>query len=98
MSFLPNEEEEAASSQVACAGCRRVIGVTTSVSPIPRIYCSEDCLDDFPVSDNESRDDLIFYLLHKQVPKGQIGDAFGLSRQRIIQMSHARKSEGVLGD
>jgi hypothetical protein len=71
--------------------------VTTSVSPVPRIFCTESCLADYPVSDNESRDDLILYLLHKGEFKGKIAEAFGLSRQRIIQMQHARRKEGVLG-
>lgn len=83
-------------SQVECAGCKKIIGVTTSVSPIPRIFCTEECLEDYPVSKNESRDELILYLLHKGKPKGTIAKAFGLSRQRIIQMSHSRKREGVL--
>lgn len=91
---MSDEAEDTA--PVECAGCKKVIGITESVSPIPRIFCTEECLEDFPVSKNESRDDLILYLLHKKVPKGQIAEAFGLSRQRIIQMSHARRKEGVL--
>lgn len=81
---------------VACAGCKKVVGVTTSVSPIPRIYCTDRCLADYPVSANEPRDDVILQLLHKGVPKGRIAEAFDLSRQRIIQMAHARRKEGVL--
>ena len=94
MSDAAVEEDE--TSQVECAGCKRIIGVTTSVSPIPRIYCTEECLADFPVSANESRDELILYLLHKGKPKGKIAEAFGLSRQRVIQISHQRRKEGVL--
>lgn len=83
-------------SAVSCAGCRRVVGVTASISPVPRIFCSEVCHKDYPVSDNESRDGLIAYLLHKKMPKGKIAEAFGLSRQRIIQMANAMRSEGTL--
>lgn len=85
-------------TQVECAGCRRVIGLTESISPVPRIYCSERCLTDYPVSPNEARDDHILYLLHMGVPKGKIAQEFGLSRQRIIQLANARKAEGTLGD
>lgn len=83
---------------VECAGCRKVVGHTTSISPVPRIFCSERCLHDFPVSDNEARDDLIFNLLHLGKPKGQIAAAFNLSRQRVIQIANARRRERTLAE
>lgn len=95
---MSDVSEGAEVSQVECAGCRKIIGFTTSVSPVPRIYCSERCLDDYPVSANEARDDLILQLLHLQEPKGKIAEAFGLSRQRIIQLANARKREGTLAE
>jgi hypothetical protein len=90
--------EAADYTEVECAGCRKVLGLTTSVSPVPRIYCSAKCEQDFSVSLNESRDDLIFNLLHLKTPKGQIAESFGLSRQRIIQLANARKREGTLSE
>jgi hypothetical protein len=76
--------------KVACAGCRKPLGVSRTASR--RLYCTEQCAADFPVSANESRDDLIFQLFAKDDgrTKGPVAEHFGVSRQRIIQISQAR--------
>lgn len=93
MKKLPTDAEI---TEIACSGCGRPLGRTSSVSPVPRLFCSSVCQEDWPISQNEDRDDLIFQLLHFGETKGKIASAVGLSRQRIIQLAHQREKEGVL--
>lgn len=70
--------------EVRCRGCGRLLGVAPADF---RIYCDEQCADDFAAVTEEARDALIETIYQTRSPaKAAIAKAFGLSRQRVDQI------------
>jgi hypothetical protein len=76
--------------QVYCSNCRRPIAVADKDYSVV-LFCDERCAEQAPVSDNEPRDDLIGLVARKgEVTKAEIARTFGLTRQRVSQISSER--------
>jgi hypothetical protein len=75
--------------EVRCRTCRRLLGIGPSDF---RIYCDEQCANDYPVSREESRDALIEAIFQKTGrSKTSLATDFGVSRQRVDQILAARR-------
>ena len=70
--------------EVRCRGCGRLLGVAPADF---RIYCDEQCADDFAAVAEEARDALIETIYQTKSPaKAALARSFDLSRQRVDQI------------
>lgn len=71
-----------------CRGCGRAFGVAPHL--VGSVYCSEICMLDGALTENEERDDLI-RLVRWTTDKSllQIGIMFDIARQRVAQIVSA---------
>lgn len=75
-------------TDVYCAGCRKFIGL--AASNVGRLFCTEHCANDYPVSTHESRDALIAELVAAEKPKLAIAEVMGVTHQRVGQIAAMR--------
>lgn len=74
--------------EIRCRGCYRLLGVGPADF---RIYCDRQCADDFPAVVGEGKEALMEAIYQEHHPtKQQLGDIFGVSRQRIEQVLKRR--------
>lgn len=75
--------------EVRCSCCKCVLGVTQSVKW--GVYCDEFDAQDVPPGEHEGRDAIIEALMwDTELPLAQIGNLFGLARQRMYQLAKER--------
>ena len=77
--------------ELRCGGCRRLLGTTTRPQAVP-----VQCLDPFcaasPLpSSNEERDSFMEHLYGAGWSLVELGDLFGLTRQRVGQLLSSRE-------
>ena len=76
---------------VRCRGCGRSVGLANSAKYT--VYCDSLCAEDYPLTNDEERDDLILALtLDLGRSRAELSALFGITRQRVDQIVHARKS------
>ena len=72
--------------EVRCRGCYRLMGVGNG-PPMHKLFCTELCAADYPVSDNEERDDMIETLVRlKKWNPTKVSLSFDITRQRAQQI------------
>lgn len=70
--------------EIRCRGCRRLIGIGPADF---RIYCSQQCAEDFTITSAEARDALIEAIFQEtRISKTALAKEFGVSRQRVDQI------------
>lgn len=76
--------------EVRCRGCRVLIGVGNG-PPMHKLFCTEYCANDFPVTDNEDRDSIIETLARLQGwSPTRIAMNFDMTRPRAQQILRER--------
>lgn len=75
--------------EVRCTGCLVLLGYSLAPADY-RIYCSEECANDYPVRVNEQRDDLIAALFFEPTRDAQLHTLFGMTRQGLHQIATRR--------
>ena len=82
-----------AATALRCAGCTRKIGVSISVTPLRnKVWCTELCMTEFTVGQNETRDAAITELSRAGRSDGAIAALFGVGRSRVQQIASSRRS------
>jgi hypothetical protein len=76
-------------NQYRCVGCRRIIGY--SKFPHSGLYCTLACADDFPVTENEFRDDVVELLDARGISRAVLAAYYGVSRQRLHMLLSTRR-------
>lgn len=78
---------------VRCSGCTRKIGISLAENPLRnKVWCSQVCAEDAPLSQNETRDAVMVELSRAGWNDGKIADLFGVGRSRVQQIASARRS------
>ena len=76
-----------------CAGCTRKIGVSISITPLRnKVWCTEFCITDLAVGQNETRDAVITELSRAGRSDGYIAFLFGIGRSRVQQIASSRRA------
>lgn len=76
--------------EIPCRGCKRLIAVGNG-PPMHKVWCSEICANDWPVTDNEDRDAIIETLarLRDWTPT-RVAMNFDITRPRAQQILRER--------
>lgn len=77
--------------ELRCGGCGRLLGYTQRTQAVPAQCTDPFCAVTPPTTPNEERDSLLEYcfVAEKQTPAA-LGEALGLTRQRVTQILNQR--------